>query len=214
MYSAPLRTCDICFVSDSISDAAHDAAPEAESDLSSTATIDLRNDGCFRRDCFFMVDLLLIRSFALPHAVLCPMTVFCRVLDEKLHRARKLSHCRRREKFARDIEEKLCYVARVYNTEIKSIAESDRDLFNMERDADVRMNSNAPSGGTAMFQGTGERVAKEPTALAPSTMNGMDWNIHLVFFQHISARPDVYLFFALSANSVESRGEIAVLLCN
>ena len=51
-----------------------------------------------------------------------------------------------------------------------------------------------PSGGTAMFQGTGERVAKELTAFVSSTMNGMDWNIHLVFFQHISARPDVYLF--------------------
>ena len=28
-----------------------------------------------------------------------------------------------------------------------------------------------PSGGTAMFQGTGERVTKEPTASAPSTIN-------------------------------------------
>ena len=31
------------------------AAPETESDLSSTATVDVRNDGCCRSDCFFMV---------------------------------------------------------------------------------------------------------------------------------------------------------------
>ena len=46
-------------------------------------------------------------------------------------------------------------------------------LFSMECDADIRKNSYSnfmPSGGTAMFQGTVERVTKEPTALAPSTM--------------------------------------------
>ena len=43
-----------------------------------------RNDGCFCRDCFLMVDLG-IRSFALPHAVLCLMTVICRVFDEEPH---------------------------------------------------------------------------------------------------------------------------------
>ena len=85
MCTAPLRTCDICFVSDSVSDAAHDAAPETEFDLSSTATIDLRNDGCFRRDCFFLVDLLRLRSFALPHAVFRLMTVICSVFDEEPH---------------------------------------------------------------------------------------------------------------------------------
>ena len=47
-------------------------------------------------------------------------------------------------------------------------------LFNMECDANIRKNSIRqllPSGGTAVFQGTVERVAKEPTALAPTTMN-------------------------------------------
>ena len=47
-------------------------------------------------------------------------------------------------------------------------------LFNIECDADIHKNSYAnfmPSGGTAMFQGIVERVTKEPTVLAPSTMN-------------------------------------------
>ena len=45
--------------------------------------------------------------------------------------------------------------------------------FNMESDADICKNlyiSCGPSGGTAMFQGTVERVTKEPTASVPSTM--------------------------------------------
>ena len=48
------------------------------------------------------------------------MTVICRVFDEEPRWARTLSHCRRREKFARDIKEKLCYVARVYDTELRA----------------------------------------------------------------------------------------------
>ena len=55
-----LRFCDICFVSDSVSDAAQDPAPETESDRSSMATLDLRAAGCPRRD------------YLIPHvAVLC-----------------------------------------------------------------------------------------------------------------------------------------------
>ena len=93
-------------------------------------------------------------------------------------------------------------------------------LLNMECDADIRKNSYAnfmPLGGTAMFQGTVERVTKEPTALAPSTMNfpvaatrvkvfAMDWNIHLVFPWHISACLDVYhLFFLPCRRTLSSR---------
>ena len=44
----------------------------------------------------------------------------------------------------------------------------------MECDADIRKNPYAifftPSGGTATFQETVERVTKEPTVLAPSTV--------------------------------------------
>ena len=49
------------------------------------------------------------------------------VFDEEPHCARILSHCRRREKFARDIKEKWCYVVRDYDTEFTSIAETDRE---------------------------------------------------------------------------------------
>ena len=45
--------------------------------------------------------------------------------------------------------------------------------FNLEYDADIRKNlyiSLGPSGDTAMFQGTVERVTKEPTESAPSMM--------------------------------------------
>ena len=36
---------------------------ETESDFSFTATVDLPNDGCFRRECFLMVDPFQMRSF-------------------------------------------------------------------------------------------------------------------------------------------------------
>ena len=38
------------------------------------------------------------------------------MFDEGPHCARILSHCRRREEFARDINEKLCNIAFVYDT--------------------------------------------------------------------------------------------------
>ena len=47
-------------------------------------------------------------------------------------------------------------------------------LFNIECDAEIRKNSYGnfmSSGGTAIIQGTVDRATKEPTVLAPTTMN-------------------------------------------
>ena len=66
----------------------------------------------------------------------------------------------------------------------------------MKCDVDIRVNLCANvvlSGGTTMFQGIGERMTKELTALAPSTVKikvvapperkvlCVDWRVYLVF---------------------------------
>ena len=71
------------------------------------------------------------------------------------------------------ISEKRVEARLVRGTDNSPVKEGDRKGKSMECDADIRKNSYAnfvPSGGTALFQGTFERVTKEPTASASSTM--------------------------------------------
>merc|ERR1712232_324159 len=94
-----------------------------------------------------------------------------------------------------DLKEKLCFIALDFDTEMKQSSESFRCpevLFQpsfigkeasgihdtsfqsiVKCDVDIRKDLYANvvlSGGTTMFTGIGERMTKELTALAPSTM--------------------------------------------
>jgi len=75
----------------------------------------------------------------------------------------------------------------------------------MKCDVDIRKDLYANvvlSGGTTMFQGIGERMTKELTALAPSNEDQgcgasraevlcLDWRLHPVFTEHIPADVDL-----------------------
>ena len=176
MYTAPLRTCDICFVSNSVSDAAHDAAPETESDLSKRTSLSKDRDTSLviKRNCATLVGA---KTCELP-VVLSVARHVPMVLRASSRQRRRCLHPRRIFKGLLHQSESTCAQAFFFSPakcqckDASGIHDTSL-LFSMECDADIRKNSYSnfmPSGGTAMFQGTSERVTKEPTVLAPSTM--------------------------------------------
>ena len=79
------------------------------------------------------------------------------------------STMRSRREFGRDVKEKLCYIALVYDTELKSTTESfDKKQTHMLSDGNIFTVS--AERGTTMFQEIGERMTKNPTELPPPSM--------------------------------------------
>ena len=158
--------------------------PRSSPTFSSTDTIVL----CFRRDCFFMVDLLRTRSFALPHAVLCLMTV---IFAKRYHCAEELLQPSFTSEGVRGIPD----------TSLQTKCGVDiRKNF-------VRLYRVVWRHG--LFSRTGERMCKEVTTLTPFTMKFL-WLLHksertqygsedpLVFPQHLSAVHVIFLDWRLS----------------